>query len=167
MGTDGTITLLFLIAGHTHNIIDQRHSVLRTKWNAALELYTMDDWLSICNDSNPDGRIISEELFPFNFSGWFEKSISSNFDKFSVSVPHVFEFSTDGVRTKQYITDTDFSTWRGNCVVTGKSFEPFKILTTNITTCPKPLEQKVFLSKFIIIIFLKNINNIVGSKLTK
>merc|ERR1712227_407764 len=40
---------------------------------------------------------------------------------------------------------TDFSTWRGNCVLTGKSFEPFKILTTNITTCPKPLEQKVFL----------------------
>ena len=82
-------------------------------------------------------------LVPFDFVSWLSGNYSGeDMAKLGLSNAHIFEFSTDGVRTKEFGEDEQFSTWRGDDAVTGKSFEPYKVITTEIRSKPKPLQVK-------------------------
>ena len=127
--------LVFLIAGHSHNIIDQRHSVIQKKWQNT-QLYCLEDWNKMIN-SIP--QFHSEELQCYNFDAWLEGSISAGVRTIGLNAAHVFQFTRDGLSTKQYVTDESFGTWRGR----GSDItEPFKVLTAMPSGFPDPMTPK-------------------------
>lgn len=120
----GFIELVFLITGHTHNIIDQRHSVIQKQWIHAT-LFDMNDWLSLINSIS---GFRAKELIIYNFSEWLAPYVKKNKNLLMINQPHLFRFTRNGIITKQYVTDREFSTWRGRSELDGSCFEPYQIL---------------------------------------
>jgi len=151
LGEAGKITLIFLVAGHSHNIIDQRHSVLRTAWAGSNELFSINDWVNLCNNYQSSnitaGNPPTLEAFDFHnmvydFKGWLKKSISKNIPELGIKAGHIFQFTKHGLRTKEWADDTRFSIWRGTDQYRGASFEPFRIIIDKPNGFPKHLPPK-------------------------
>ena len=133
----GFVELIFLIPGHSHNIIDQRHSIIQSHWKNS-ELFCPEDWMKMIN-TIPGFR--AELLEPFDFSGWLKPCINQNIDKL-MNNAHIFRFTANGLITKQFVTDLHFSEWRGRSTLNGSSFEPFQVVLEAPQGVPLPLAPK-------------------------
>lgn len=96
----------------------------------------MQDWLNVINESE---SLECEELIPFNFRDFLANHIDDNFNRLAINSSYIFKFTSEGIRSKQYHDDKEFSTWRGSDARNGRSLEPFKILTSEPKGKPKPL----------------------------
>lgn len=81
--------LFFLIPGHSHNIIDQKHSVIQKKW-AGRELYSIEDWIKMI-DEIPNFRAFN--LLPHNYSDWLKPHLNPKIDQLMMNQVHVFRFT--------------------------------------------------------------------------
>ena len=73
LGENGFIQLNFLIVGHSHNIIDQKHSIIQCKWSKST-LYSLEDWISMIN-AIPN--FMAEALLPFDFNLWLSPHLNA------------------------------------------------------------------------------------------
>ena|SRR3990167_3998228 len=139
MGPNGFIELFFMITGHSHNIIDQRHSLIRKKWSTTPSLHSINHWENMIN-SIPNFSAC--ELVPFDFKSWLKPCINPNYPQLLLSSIHVFRFTIDGLITKRFVHD-NFSEWRGRSNVNGADFKPFQVITTIPEGLPAILKPKV------------------------
>ena len=111
----------------------------------------MEDWIKLISSVN---RFAATELTIFDFDAWLKPFIDTeNFKKQMISQAHCFRFTINGMVTKRYVTDPEFSKWRGRSGHDGACLEPFKFLKEAPTGFPVTVEPKnlgnCFLSIFL------------------
>ena len=148
VGDNGYVELFFLISGHSHNVIDQRHSSVQKKWSATSSLLSIPQWIHMI-DSIPNCK--AEELIPFDFKSWITPLINPESHNLMTNNIHVFRFTFHGLITKKFAHVTEFSEWRGRSTVNGSTFEPFHVIVDSpagapINLVPKPKRMFSFIN---------------------
>lgn len=138
LGKNGFIELFFMITGHSHNIIDKRHSLVQKKWSTTPFLHSISDWENMINGIP---NFSACELIPFDFKSWLAPCINPDHHKLLLSSIHVFRFTTSGLITKRYVQE-NFSEWRGRSNVNGADFEPFKVVIDSPKGLPENLTPR-------------------------
>jgi hypothetical protein len=112
------VELGFLIPGHTHSIIDQRHSIIRKKIISVNDLFSIEDWKNMINNIKKFTCILGTIL---DFNNLLNEFINKN-EKFKLNTPYIFNLTKDGIRTK-YIDGDDYGKWRNENI----DIEPYNI----------------------------------------
>ena len=121
----------------SHNIIDQRHSLIQKK-SVTSPLHCISDWTRMINGI---AQYKAEELLPYDFKAWLDPHVNPQHKNLLINNIHVFRFTMNGLITKKYVQD-NFSEWRGRSNTNGVNFEPFLMLTTFTEGIPGNLIPK-------------------------
>jgi hypothetical protein len=135
----GSISLIFLVRGHTHNRLDQRNSEVSKKYFGALEINSLVDMVNIINRIGPNhrGELLSTV---WDFKGWLEPHIDQTVtQQFMLSLCHQIKITQEGIVTKKF-NEYSFSEWRGTSPSWGRSMEPSHLLKTLPTDHPAILQ---------------------------
>ena len=101
----------------------------------------MEDWVKMINSI---AGFRAKELSIYNFNEWLSPHLNPLKNLMMVNQPHVFRFTRAGIITKQFISDQQFSSWRGRSEINGALFEPFEIVTVVPEGSPKIVEPRPF-----------------------
>ncbi len=102
-GAFDEIEVLFLIAGHTKNQQDQMNSYVAGEYMRR-QFFSIADLCTLGNDK----REFSEQQ---HILQWTEKLAPLLNEYKNVSKAHVFVFSPKGLKTKEFVDDTEWNTW--------------------------------------------------------
>ena len=103
----------------------------------------MQDWLQMINSIN---GFSAKELVIFDFQQWLKPYIQKSKKLFMINQPHVFRFTRNGIITKKFVNDSDFSLWRGRSDLNGSEFELYHIITEIPQGSPKIMAPKAISS---------------------
>jgi len=118
-----------MIAGHTHNRLDNANSKPRACYYKTDKIETLHELNYVYKSAGP--KYNSTLLSPvFDFVSELDKIMKKTIiKKILIKNCHQLKISKEGVFTKKG-TEEDFSTWRGRSTSEGSHIEPFQVLTS-------------------------------------
>jgi hypothetical protein len=140
---DGFFLIVFMMAGHTHNRLDNANSKPRIGYFKEEKIETLHELNSVYRATG--SKYNSQLLQPvFDFATCLNTMIDKNVTKkMMIKKCHQLKVTKEGVYTKQYNEET-FSTWRGRSESEGTNLEPFSPLMNHDHFEPNYIQTKMF-----------------------
>jgi len=139
---NGFFLIVFMMAGHTHNRLDNANSKPRIGYFKEEKIETLSELNSVYRATG--SKYNSQLLQPvFDFATSLNIMIDKNVTKkMLIKKCHQLKITKEGVYTKQCNEET-FSTWRGRSESQGTNSEPFTPLLNHNYFEPKYIQTKM------------------------